>query len=110
MELELDLQRAVVEEFCGARAPDFVHFVAALPVEGDVGISIGDVEAGLERSEGDLAMPIGADVEHGRPAEVEVAAIPELGRDDPPAADQPASHRSAHGEASASSFGKRTRL
>ncbi len=51
-----------------------------------------------------------ADIEHGWSAEVEAAAIPELGRDDPPAADRPASHRHAHGEASASSFGKRTRL
>jgi hypothetical protein len=109
MVLGLDLQRAVVEEFGGPRASDFVHFVEALPVEGDVGASIGEFEARLERAEGDLPAPVGADVQHGRPAEVEVVSLPEVGCDDPPPTDQPTVHGRAYGEA-ARSLGSRTRL
>ena len=56
MVFELDLQRAVVEEFGGPRAPDLVHLVAAHPVESDVGMAVGEVEARFEGTEGDLAM------------------------------------------------------
>ena len=73
-------------------------------------MAVGEVEAGLEGAEGDLAVSVGADVQHGGPAEVEIVALPEVGRDDPPPADQPAAHRGGHGEASARSFGSRTRL
>ena len=82
----------------------------ALPVEGDVVVSVGEVEARLQGAEGDLAVPVRADVEPRRTAEVEMAALPKIGRDDPPAADDPAPHRHAHGEASGRSFGSRTRL
>ena len=73
-------------------------------------MTVGEVQARLQRPEGDLAVAVGPNVEHGRPGEVEMAALPEIGRDDAPAADQLAIHRRAHGEAPARSFGKRTRL
>jgi hypothetical protein len=73
-------------------------------------MAVGEIEARMKRAEGDLAVAVGADRQRGRPAEVEVASLPEVRRDDPPAADQPAIHRGAHGEAPAKSFGSRTRL
>ncbi len=60
--------------------------------------------------EGNLAVAVGPDVQHGGPAEVELVALPKVGRDDPPPAGQPAAHRGGHGEAPASSFGSRTRV
>jgi hypothetical protein len=44
---EFDLDGAVVEQFGGAVAGDFVHFVEALPGESDLMAAIFDVEAGL---------------------------------------------------------------
>src|SRR5690606_12348130 len=109
MVVELDLQRAVVEEFGRSGTSDLVHVVVSLPLEGDVIVTIGEVEARLERAEDYLPMPVGTDDQHGRSAEVEMAPLPEVGRDDPPAADQLAIHRRAHGGAPARSFGRRTR-
>jgi hypothetical protein len=54
---EFDLGGAVVEEFSGAIARDFVHFIAALPVEPDRGAGVPDIETGLERAEGDSPWP-----------------------------------------------------
>ena len=110
MVVELDLQRAVLEEFGRPGTSDLVEVIVTFPVEGSVGVSVGDLKACLEGAEGDLAVPVGADVQLGRPAEVELAVIPEVGRDDPPATDHHAIQRRAHGEASAGSFGSRTRL
>jgi len=41
--------------------------------------------------------------------QVEVVAIPQIGRDDPPPADQPAVRRHRHGAAAADGFGSRTK-
>lgn len=109
MVLELDLQRAVVEEFGGPRAPDMVHFVETLPFEGDVEASIGELEARLERTEGDLAAAVGCDDQRGGLDQVEMVALPDVGLDDPPPADQPTAHWGGHGDAP-KSFGNRTRL
>ena len=45
MVVELDLQRAVLEEFGRSGAADLVHFVEPGPGEGDVRASVGEVEA-----------------------------------------------------------------
>ena len=42
--------------------------------------------------------------------QVEVVTIPQVGFDDPPAADEPAVHRRRHVGAPANSLGSRTRL
>jgi hypothetical protein len=49
---EFDLDRVVVEQFGGAIAGDFVHFVEAFPSESYRRPTIFDIEAGLERAEG----------------------------------------------------------
>src|SRR3546814_6632288 len=55
-------------------------------------------------------MAVVLDDQHGGLDEVEVVTIPQIGLDDPPAADQLAIHRCRHGAGSASSLGNRTRL
>jgi hypothetical protein len=66
--------------------------------------------AGLHGPEGDLAMAVRSDGHGGGRDQVEVVTIPQVGLDDPPAADDPAVHRRRHGEAPASSRRSRTRL
>ena len=68
-----------------------------------------DVEAGLQRAEGDFAVAVIGDRDRRRSAEVEIVAIPDVGLDDPPAADELAVRRRVHAEAS-KSFGSRARL
>jgi hypothetical protein len=51
---------------------------------------------------------VGSDQHHCRLDQIEMAAIPKIGLDDPPAADQAAVRGGAHGDA-AISFGNRTR-
>ena len=60
--------------------------------------------------EGDLAVAVGLDDDHGRLDQVEMVAVPYIGLDDPPPADQLTVHGCANGGASASSLGSRTRL
>ena len=107
---ELDLEGAVVLEFGGAGAAHLVHLVEALPGEEHQGPAVFEVEARLHGAERDLAMAVGLDDHHGGLDQVQVVAVPGVGLDDPPAADQLAAHRCAHGGASASSLGSRTRL
>ena len=68
-----------------------------------------DVEAGLQRAEGDFAASVRSNEDRRRTAEVEILAIPDVGLDDPPAADELAVHRRSHAGA-AMSFGSRVRL
>jgi hypothetical protein len=68
-----------------------------------------DVEAGLERAEGDFAAAMVGDRDRRGPAEVEISLIPDVGLDDPPAADELAVRRRAHAGV-ASSLGNRARL
>ena len=56
MAIELDLERPIVEEFGRPRAADLAHVVVSLPVEGDVGVSAGEVEAFRQVAEGDVAV------------------------------------------------------
>ena len=105
---EFDLDRAVVEEFGGSFASDLVAFVASGPAEADRVAGVFDIETSLHGSKGDFAALRG-DGQRRRTAEVEVIAIPKVGLDDPPAADQAAVGRGLHAGASRS-FGSRARL
>jgi hypothetical protein len=105
---ELDLDRAVVEKFGGSFAIDLVAFLASGRVEADRVARVFDFEAGFQGAEGDFAALRG-DRQRRRAAEIEVSAVPEVGLDDPPAADQPAIRRGLHAQAFRS-FGNRARL
>jgi hypothetical protein len=63
---ELDLDRAVVEQFGRAGAGDFVHFVEAFPFEADRRPAIFDIEAGLQSAEGDFAAAAAVVVDRDR--------------------------------------------
>ena len=65
--------------------------------------------AALHGAEGDFAMPTGADGDHGRPAEIEIIAIPQISLHDPPTADELAARGRAHAGVSMS-LGSRVRL
>jgi hypothetical protein len=67
-------------------------------------------EAGLHGAVGDRAMTVRSEGHDGGGDQVEVVTIPQVGLDDPPAADEPAVHRHRHREAPAKSLGSRTRL
>ena len=107
---EGDLDGAVVVEFGGAGTSDFVAFVEAGPGEEDHRAAVFELEAGLHGAVGDLAMAVGADGHGGGDDQVEVVTIPQVGLDEPAAADEPAVHRRRHGRAPANSLGSRTRL
>ena len=68
-----------------------------------------DVEPGLERAEGDFAATVVGDRDRRRPAQVEMIAVPDVGLDDPPAADELAIGRRGHVGA-ATSLVSRVRL
>jgi hypothetical protein len=80
------------------------------PGEGDRGWAIFEIEARLHGAECDFAMAIGTYGNAGRLDEVEVIAIPQIGLDNPPFADERVIADGHHVGACASSFGKRTRL
>ena len=107
---ELDLEGAVVLTLGGAGAAHLVHLVKALPGEEYQGATVLEVEACLHGTEGDLAESVGLDAQHGEFDQVQVVAVPDVGLDDPLAADQLAVHGCAHGGVSASSLGSRTGL
>src|SRR5215207_7039410 len=97
--LELDPERAIVEQFGGAVAVDLVHLVEAVV----------DVEARLHGPEGDLAVAISLHDQACRSAEVEIIAVPQVRLDDAPPTDDRVVRR-LHGVAPARSLGSRTRL
>ena len=63
----------------------------------------------MHGAEGDFPAAVGSNGNHGWPAEIEIIAIPEIGLDDPPTADELAVGGRAHVGA-AMSFGSRVRL
>ena len=107
--LEDDLDEAVIEKFGGSFSGDFVALVESGSREGDGGPAVFDVERRLHGAEGDFAMVASPDRDRRRTAEVEIIAIPDVGFDDPPAADQLVVRRRAHC-GTARSLGSRTRL
>jgi hypothetical protein len=104
---ELDLDCSVVEEFCGSFAFELISFIASGPTEADRVAGVFNFEAGLPSTEGNFSALRG-DRQRRRTAQIEVSAIPNVGLDDPPAADQAAVGRRLHAEASMS-FGSRAR-
>jgi hypothetical protein len=105
---ELDLESAVVEEFGGPFALNLVAFLAAGPVKANRVPGIFDFQAGLQGAEGDFATMVG-DRDRRCPTEIEMIAIPDVGLDDPPAADQSAVRWGLQAQASRS-LGSRARL
>ena len=63
----------------------------------------------MQCAKGDLTVVVRSDGDRGGIDKVEMIAIPKIGLDDPPAADQLAVRRRTHVGA-ASNFGNRTRL
>ena len=104
-----DLDCAVVEQFGGAVAASLVHLVKASPCEEHHGLAVAEVEAGLNGAEGDCAAIVSADCKRGGAAQVELGAIPDIGFDNTPWANQGAVGERAHAGA-ARSLGSRTRL
>ena len=105
---ELDLEGAVVEKFGGSFSLDLIAFLASGPVETERVAGVFDFEGALQGAEGDLAA-LRSDYQRRRAAQIEMSSIPEIGLDDPPAADQSAVGRGFQAEASRS-FGSRARL
>lgn len=68
-----------------------------------------EIEAGLQGAEGDLSVIIGPDGHYRGLDQVEMAVLPEIGFDDPPAAEEQAVGRLGHGGAVARSLGRRIR-
>jgi len=53
----------------------------------------------LQRAEGDFAAPVRSNDYRRWPAEIEILAIPDVGLDDRPAADEFTAHRRSHADA-----------
>ena len=81
----------------------------SFPREPDRRPAVFDVEAGLESAEGDFAATVVGDRDGRWPTEVEMIAIPNVGLDDPPTADECAVRWRAHAGV-VSSLGNRARL
>ena len=88
-------------------AAHVVHLVEARPCEGDGAEGVSEVHA--DGSEGELAAAVLAEADAGGLDQVEIVAVPQIGFDDPPLADQRVGGRRSCGP-SAISFGSRTRL
>ena len=76
-----------MEQFGRAVPANFVHFLGAFPSEPDGVAAVFDIEARLERPEGDFAMAVVVNRYRRWSAEIEISAIPDIGFDDPPAGD-----------------------
>src|SRR5215471_16473771 len=109
VERELDLDRAVVLQFGRSVAGDLIAFVKAAPAEEDDGLGVFDLAAGGDASEGKFRPPVAADLKVGRLDHIEIVAVPQIGFDNLPTANQFTHCRAGHG-AAASNLGARTRL
>ncbi|WEJ35637.1 hypothetical protein [Sinorhizobium prairiense] len=83
------LDRVIVEQFGMNVARNLVPFVKPGPRERHNGPVGSDIERRLDR-EGDIAMTVWRDGDCGRLSQLEIIQVPEIGLDDPPAADQAA--------------------
>lgn len=70
------------------RCGDLVAFVETAPTEEDDGTGVFEFAAGGDTAEGERRPAVAGDLEIGRLDKIEVVAIPQIGFDDPPAADQ----------------------
>lgn len=110
VEAQFDAEEAVILQFCLPVAPDFVHFVISLLGKEDGSAGVLAVKASLHAPEGEPAVSVVFNGQAGRFDEVEVVAIPQIGFDDPPVADQGACALACHGGAAASSRRSLARL
>jgi hypothetical protein len=69
-----------------------------------------EVHVAVHGAEGEGAAAVHAEADAGGLDQVEIVAVPQVGFDDPPRADERVGGGPAHAGASANSFGKRTRL
>jgi hypothetical protein len=79
-----------------ASAGDFVHFVTADPCEPDRELGVFYIECSLHGAGANFPAAIGGGDDRGRPAKVEIIAIPKSGLDDPPTTDELATGGPAH--------------
>src|SRR5688572_15698551 len=95
---ELDLKRAVVEQFGRSRTADLVHLIEPEPREEDHGSAVFKIEPGLHGAKSDLAMAIRSNGHHRGLNQIEVVAIPQVGLNDPPLAYELTACRGGHGD------------
>jgi hypothetical protein len=97
VERQLDFEGAIVLQFGRAIARDLVAFVEAAPSEKNDSSAVFDFGGGLDGTEGKFCPTVTTHPEIGWPREIEVVAIPQIGFDNPPLADEFAGGRAHHG-------------
>src|SRR4051812_48925906 len=100
-------ERAVWDEFGGARAEGGIHLVIALPGEAYPVRSVAAVEIATDRTEGELAATLRLEGDVGGLEHVYEIGVPQLHLGDPPPSEQ---WVPARGHQVASSLGRRIRL
>ena len=95
---EFDLDRAVVEEFGGSFAADLVAFVGSGPAK-PIESRAYSTSRPASMAPKAISPPCAVIVSVAGPHEIEVSAIPDIGLDDPPPADQSAVRRGLHAAA-----------
>src|SRR4051812_27032790 len=100
-------ERAVWDEFGGARAEDGIHLVIAVPGEAYPVRSVAAVEIATDRTEGELAASLRLESDVGGLEHVYEIGVPQLHLGDPPPSEQ---WVPARGHQVASSLGRRIRL
>ena len=108
IEGQLNFESTVVLQLGRSAAGDLVTLVKAAPAKEDDAPPVFELGSGVDRAKGKLGPALSTDLEMGWSGEIEIIAIPQIGRDDPPAPDHFATGRAAH--AAPTSFGTRTRL
>jgi hypothetical protein len=89
--------------------PQISSPIESRPIEEHNALAVSEFEGGVDGAESKFAAAVLAKADVGRLDQIEVVAIPQIGLDDPPPADQFTARSGAH-VAAAISFGARTRL
>jgi len=77
---QLDFEGAVVLQLGRSAAGDLVTLVKATPAKEDDAPPVFEFATGVDRAKSKLGPALGADLEIGRSDEIEVIAIPQIGR------------------------------
>ena len=96
IEGQLNLERAVVLQFGGSVAADRIALVKAAPVKKDNAPAVFKLGGGVDCAKAKLGPAPSTDLQIGGSGEIEIVAIPQIGGDDPPAADDFATGWAAH--------------
>src|SRR6516164_2396361 len=107
VEGQLDFDGAVILQLGRSVSTNFVSLVKAAPAEKHDAAAIFEFARSIDGAENKFGPAVIGDLEIGRFDEIEVVAIPQIGLDDPPPANQLAG-RAGHGDA-AMSLGARTK-